>query len=94
LLENEKRHCENLLRNILPAEIATRLRNAESNIADNFDDARQGWRFCSSNLRRKTLLARRHEARSASAAAIRDAKQCRHHKDLPCHSNTALVGRS
>src|ERR1700758_4837320 len=38
-LENEKRHCENLLRNILPAEIATRLRNGESNIADHFDDA-------------------------------------------------------
>jgi len=28
-----------LLRNILPAEIATRLRNGESNIADHFDDA-------------------------------------------------------
>jgi hypothetical protein len=26
------------LRNILPAEIATRLRNGESNIADHFDD--------------------------------------------------------
>ena len=38
-IENEKRHCENLLRNILPAEIATRLRNGESNIADHFDDA-------------------------------------------------------
>ena len=38
-LENEKRHCENLLRNILPAEIATRLRNGESNIADHFDGA-------------------------------------------------------
>jgi len=37
-LENEKRHCENLLRNILPAEIATRLRNGESNIAGHFDD--------------------------------------------------------
>src|SRR5215467_9048370 len=37
-IENEKRHCENLLRNILPAEIATRLRNGESNIADHFDD--------------------------------------------------------
>src|SRR5207247_457665 len=31
-------HYENLLRNILPAEIATRLRNGESNIADHFDD--------------------------------------------------------
>jgi adenylate cyclase len=38
-LENEKRHCENLLRNILPAEVVTRLRNGESNIADHFDDA-------------------------------------------------------
>jgi adenylate cyclase len=38
-MENEKRHSENLLRNILPAEIATRLRNGESNIADHFDDA-------------------------------------------------------
>src|SRR5260221_14722103 len=37
-IENEKRHSENLLRNILPAEIATRLRNGESNIADHFDD--------------------------------------------------------
>ena len=31
-IENEKRHSENLLRNILPAEIVTRLRNGESNI--------------------------------------------------------------
>ncbi len=32
---------------------------------------------------------------SASAATICDAKQCRHHKDLPCHSSAALlVGRS
>jgi adenylate cyclase len=38
-VESEKRHSENLLRNILPAEIATRLRNGESNIADHFDDA-------------------------------------------------------
>src|SRR6266550_974441 len=38
-IENEKRHSENLLRNILPAEIATRLRNRESNIADHFEDA-------------------------------------------------------
>src|SRR5262249_22939199 len=38
-IENEKRHSENLLRNILPVEIATRLRNGESNIADRFDDA-------------------------------------------------------
>src|ERR1700745_2522688 len=38
-IENEKRHSENVLRNILPAEIASRLRNGESNIADYFDDA-------------------------------------------------------
>ena len=38
-MENEKRHSENLLRNVLPAEIATRLRNGESNIADHFEDA-------------------------------------------------------
>ena len=38
-IENEKRHSEKLLRNILPAEIVTRLRNGESNIADHFDDA-------------------------------------------------------
>jgi hypothetical protein len=28
-----------------------------------------------------------------SAVAICDAKQCRHHKDLPCHSSAALSGR-
>jgi class 3 adenylate cyclase len=38
-IENEKRHSENLLRNVLPVEIARRLRNGESNIADHFDDA-------------------------------------------------------
>ena len=38
-IENERRNSENLLRNILPAEIATRLRNGENNIADHFDDA-------------------------------------------------------
>jgi len=38
-IENEKRHSESLLRNILSAEIATRLRNGESNIADQLDDA-------------------------------------------------------
>jgi adenylate cyclase len=38
-IENEKRHSENLLRNILPTEIVTRLRNGESNIADHFEDA-------------------------------------------------------
>jgi class 3 adenylate cyclase/CheY-like chemotaxis protein len=37
-IENEKRHSENLLRNILPTEIVTRLRNGESNIADHFED--------------------------------------------------------
>src|SRR5258708_6344130 len=36
--EREAAFGENLLRNILPAEIATRLRNGESNIADHFDD--------------------------------------------------------
>jgi adenylate cyclase len=38
-IENEKRCSENLLRNILPAEVVTRLRKGESNIADHFDDA-------------------------------------------------------
>src|SRR5512132_3483014 len=38
-IENEKRHSEKLLRNVLPAEIVTRLRNGESNIADHFQDA-------------------------------------------------------
>src|SRR5215813_12682213 len=38
-MESEKRHCEDLLRNILPVEIATRLRNGESNIADHCDHA-------------------------------------------------------
>jgi adenylate cyclase len=38
-IENEKRLSENLLRNILPAEIVTRLQNGESNIADHFDNA-------------------------------------------------------
>jgi adenylate cyclase len=38
-LEQEKRNSENLLRNILPPEIAIRLRNGETNIADRFDDA-------------------------------------------------------
>jgi adenylate cyclase len=38
-IETEKRHSENLLRNILPTEIVTRLRNGESNIADHFEDA-------------------------------------------------------
>ena len=38
-LEQEKRHSEDLLRNMLPPEIVVRLRNGESNIADHFDDA-------------------------------------------------------
>src|SRR6516225_5256854 len=38
-VESEKRHSENLLRNILPTEIVTRLRNGETNIADHFEDA-------------------------------------------------------
>src|SRR5437899_9759053 len=33
-IENEKRHSENLLRNIHPAEVVTRLRNGENNHAD------------------------------------------------------------
>jgi adenylate cyclase len=38
-LEQEKRHSEALLRNILPSEIAVRLRAGESVIADHYDDA-------------------------------------------------------
>src|SRR5919197_648925 len=38
-IESEKRHSENLLRNVLPAEIATRRRNGESNIDDYDEDA-------------------------------------------------------
>ena len=38
-LEQEKRHSEDLLRNVLPPEIVVRLRNGESNIADHFYDA-------------------------------------------------------
>ena len=38
-VEHEKRHSETLLRNILPPEIAIRLRNGESTIADHYDDA-------------------------------------------------------
>jgi len=38
-MEQAKRHSENLLRNMLPAEIASRLRNGESNIADHFKEA-------------------------------------------------------
>jgi adenylate cyclase len=38
-IEQAKKHSENLLRNILPPDIAARLRSGESNIADHFEDA-------------------------------------------------------
>jgi adenylate cyclase len=38
-IEQEKRHTENLLRNILPPEIANRLSGGTKAIADNIDDA-------------------------------------------------------
>jgi len=38
-IEQEKKHSEALLRNILPREIAIRLRKGETNIADHFEDA-------------------------------------------------------
>jgi len=38
-IEQEKKHSDALLRNILPPEIAVRLRNGETNIADHFEDA-------------------------------------------------------
>jgi class 3 adenylate cyclase len=38
-IEQEKKHSEALLRNILPPEIAARLRGGETNIADHFEDA-------------------------------------------------------
>ena len=38
-IERAKENSEALLRNILPPEIAVRLRNGESNIADHYDDA-------------------------------------------------------
>lgn len=38
-IEQEKRHSEALLRNILPSEIAVRLRAGEAVIADHYDDA-------------------------------------------------------
>jgi adenylate cyclase len=38
-IEQEKRHTENLLRNILPPEIANRLSSGTKAIADNIDDA-------------------------------------------------------
>ena len=37
-IEQAKKHSENLLRNILPPDLAARLRNGESNIADHFED--------------------------------------------------------
>ena len=38
-MEQAKKDSDNLLKNMLPAEIAVRLRNGESNIADHFDEA-------------------------------------------------------
>jgi len=38
-IEQAKKQSESLLRNILPPDIAARLRNGENNIADHFDDA-------------------------------------------------------
>jgi class 3 adenylate cyclase/AmiR/NasT family two-component response regulator len=38
-IEQEKKHSDTLLRNILPPEIAARLRAGETNIADRFEDA-------------------------------------------------------
>lgn len=38
-IEQEKKYSEALLRNILPPEIAIRLRKGETNIADHFEDA-------------------------------------------------------
>ncbi len=38
-IEQAKKYSEGLVRNILPPEIAARLRNGESNIADQFEDA-------------------------------------------------------
>lgn len=38
-LEQEKRYSESLLKNILPAEIALRMRGGESNIADQIEEA-------------------------------------------------------
>jgi adenylate cyclase len=38
-LEQAKKESDSLLRNLFPPEIAARLRNGDSNIADNFDDA-------------------------------------------------------
>jgi len=38
-LEHEKRHSESLLNNLLPPEVAIRLRTGESNIADHHEEA-------------------------------------------------------
>jgi adenylate cyclase len=38
-IEQEKQRSESLLRNVLPPEIAVRLRNGESRIADHYNDA-------------------------------------------------------
>jgi class 3 adenylate cyclase/CheY-like chemotaxis protein len=38
-IEQEKKHSEKLLRNVLPPEIAARLRTGESNIADQIENA-------------------------------------------------------
>ena len=38
-MEQAKRHADSLLRNMLPTEIASRLRSGESNIADHIEDA-------------------------------------------------------
>src|SRR5262249_27629289 len=44
------------------------------------------------NSAKHAELSARPGAVSASAAAICDAKQCRHHKDLPCHTTVARSG--
>jgi adenylate cyclase len=38
-VEQEKQHSDSLLRNVLPPEIAVRLRNGESKIADHYENA-------------------------------------------------------
>jgi adenylate cyclase len=38
-VEHEKQHSDSLLRNVLPPEIAVRLRNGESRIADHYENA-------------------------------------------------------
>ena len=44
-VEKQKVHSETLLRNVLPAEIAARLRNGESNIADHYERHRPLCRY-------------------------------------------------